>query len=120
MAGDAPDAEIPDAEILYRRVTDLHVDAAGQATSFAFNPRRQDEDGVSLFAGSQKTVAEILAGHEGFGVVAITAADARSCGVTLKRDPQDPAHVLIQPPLSKTMRKALADRATTVKAPRRR
>jgi hypothetical protein len=109
--------EITDAEILYRRVTDLHVDQAGRATSFAFKPRQQDGDGVSLFAGSLKSVDEVLEGHDGFGVVAITAGDARRCGAILDRDPAEPAHVLIRTPLSKSVIRALADKARTIRTP---
>lgn len=110
-------ADIPDEELLYRRVTQLHVDQLGRATSFAFAPRAQDVDGVSLFAGSFKSVEEVLVDHEDFGVIAITAREARACGAVLERDPQDAGHVLIRLPIPKKMRRALADKAKTLHAP---
>lgn len=53
---------------------------------------------LSVYLAEETTVAEVLRGHEGFGIVEFTAEEVRTLlsGVILCRDPQPhPAHVLI-------------------------
>lgn len=114
--------EIPDGEVLYRRITKLHIDQDGLPTSFAFNPRAQDDDGVSLFAASHMSPDAVLGGAAGFGIIEITAADARSCGAELSSDPTDPAHVLLRVATQsrsarRKIQRALAEKSRVVLPP---
>jgi hypothetical protein len=111
----AENTPVPDAEILYRRVTSQMVNPVdGRPNSMAF--RTNHPDGVSTSASSLVTPEQCLEDYPGMGLVAITAAQARACGAVVVRDEADPTHVLLQG-VSRKAAKLLSERASIVRQP---
>src|SRR5262249_32317971 len=72
---------------------------------------RDRNDELSVFLATETSLEKVLAGHEGFGVVAFTAGEARGLvnGAVLCRDPDpDPAHVLVCAKVSRAQAANLA------------
>lgn len=116
-----PVEPVDDGEVLYRRFTVVQADKSGKATSFAFCPRKDEEDGLSTLAASLVSQDQCLEGHADLGLASLTAGDARACDCNVVRDKHDPRHVLIQIPggskqVQRT-RSKLALRATTIRVP---
>ena len=113
-----PGAHVDDDELLYRRVAPDQVGRDGKATSFAFAPRKDEDDGLSTSAASLVTPEECLGEHADFTLVSITAKAARQCGCTVTRDERDDKHILILLPEGsnrrKKIRKELALQASPV------
>ena len=107
------DPTIGDNEVLWRRVpptpkyivldenTGLH-----KLSSAAF----RDADMSVVLASEAVTLDSIRQGHEGFGVVAITAGLARALRQGMVRDPVEgePAHALVVGEKPGSVRRALA------------
>lgn len=115
------DAEIPDDAVLLRRVAPAQMDRDGnRVTSNAFNDITDRDTGaraVSVFVQAEieklgVSLADMVAEHEGFGVVAITAGEVRALGLGVTWEPNDraygPAHAHINGGKPKGVRRALA------------
>lgn len=66
---------------------------------------------LSVYVASETTIDEILAGHQGFGIVELTAAEVRAHvpAVILCRDPDPhPAHALVCAKLTRSQSERLA------------
>lgn len=66
------------------------------------------------------TPEELLLGHEGFGILAIDAADLCAEGLDVEFAPSDqegPAHVAVRGDLTRSVRRRLANKAQVVKPP---
>jgi len=108
------DPGIADDAVLWRRIPPDKVavlpDGNLRPESWVFG---DDEDGqpVSIvIAGPEAAVADVMRGHEGYGLVAFTAADARRHGLAVRRDPTpgQPAHGVLIGPKTRGVRRALA------------
>lgn len=104
---------IPDDEVLYRRVMASWI-VEGRLASVAFVSSHVD--GCSTLSGAHCAPEDCLVAHPHMGLAAITASDVRAVGGNLRRDPEDPAHVLIQLNGKKPARE-LAKRATLLVLP---
>ena len=97
------DASIPNDEELLRRVPPWCIVAdqnrAGQkrASSAAFDDPELSVDLASVRRARGEPLTATLAGHEGFGLVFITAGVARAKQQTVSRDPllDNPAHGIV-------------------------
>jgi len=97
------DPKIAGDVVLFRRIPPwpdrVTWDDSGQPNFSSFNFKDKDNE-LSLHLASETTPDEILRGHEGFGLVQITAQQVREAcgtGVKLCRCAEDPAmgHVLV-------------------------
>ena len=63
--------------------------------------------------------AEILTGHEGFALAAVSVGVVRACGLGVVRDPleSEPAHALVVGPKPKAVQRRLAKAAAWVVPP---
>lgn len=113
------DATIADDEQLLRRiypdwiVPDYNKNC-WRPTSAAFQDSR-DKSPMSVHLTSELNrlglpITNVLAGHEGYGLVWFTAQLARSLALAIVRDPQgaaDPAHALVAGKKTEAVRKKL-------------
>jgi hypothetical protein len=114
--------------VLYRRIPPyadrVTWDEAGIPTASKLNFKDKDDE-VSLHIAKETTPERILAGHDGFGLVSLTAGDVRRiCRdpktnepvVFICRDERDPAegHVLVCGIISGGMAKRMRDCAKWV------
>ena len=77
---------------------------------------------LSLYIAAETTMTAVLAGHVGFGLVAITAGEIRTVVGTaiLCRDPDpDPAHVLVCGKITHAQSAELRDHCRWVVKPAR-
>jgi hypothetical protein len=83
----------------------------------------KDQHGeLSFHLEQETTVEEVLAGHDGFGLVHLTAAQIRQvCGqaAILCRDPPPPSHVIVCGKLTGGMRNQLRALSQWVRIPAR-
>lgn len=82
---------------------------------------RDKNDELSVFLASETTLEELLAGHEGFGVVEFTAQTARELlgnEIVIRRDEAEMGHVLICGRMTRAQSSALAKRCRWVTKPR--
>ena len=100
MAGGeySDDPTIDDAAFLWRRVPPWHVtfdsrEQRWRPSSAAFD----DKEMSVVLAVESRGSDSVLTGHEGYGLVAITAGLARQRGQVIARDPTDdePAHAVV-------------------------
>jgi hypothetical protein len=91
------DRDIPDETILWRRVAPGQVvvddDGRVRPTSVVFQDHENGTP-MSVAIAAETTLERVLAGHPGFGVVALTAGEVRAQGQGVSRAPLDdePAH----------------------------
>ena len=98
MAVSADDQEIPDSEVLYRRIAPVWVEpdpisGERRLTSAAF----QNQQGHEAFSVHRSTLINpenVVAPFPGYGVVCFTAGEARSLGQGVTPEPtiDDPSH----------------------------
>jgi hypothetical protein len=108
--------------LLYRRIPpwpdNVTWDDSGVPSFSSLNFNDKDSE-LSVNIASETTPDEVLAGHEGFGLIQFTAAQVRACcgaDIVLCRCVEEPAmgHSLICGKLSKTSRKNLQKQAVWV------
>jgi hypothetical protein len=125
MAGEPrDDASIPDDAELWRRIPPWHIHddvklGRVRPASAAFD---DDPDGqpMSVTLGAESSGPEyVLAGHERFALAAITAGQARACGLRVVRDPlpDNPAHALVIGRKTESVMRRLARGAAWVVPP---
>jgi hypothetical protein len=114
------DPDIPDTAVLWRRVPARHYvfdENLGRnrpsSEAFEDNP---DGTPMSVFLASDCTGPEVaLAGHEGYGLVAIAAGLARQCNQAVARDPSEgPAHVVVVGKKTSSIKTKFAKQCTEV------
>ena len=108
------DESVDDETVLWRRIPPWGLDRSGGLASSNFVDKDRGELSVALAA--MTTLDSLLEGHDGFGVVAFRAGDARSLGdppgrYVVRRAPsaEDPAHTIICPKLSRGDARKLRD-----------
>ena len=115
----------PDDDLLWRRVPDspsfLAFDGKlghHRVASSAFDDDR-DDDPMSVFVARATSLAIVLHGHEGFGVVAFSAGFARSHGQIVYFSPDDgpQGHAKVAGPKSGGVRRAFARVARWIRRP---
>lgn len=130
MTASEDDPSIADDEVLLRRITPSWVEynaanpLQSRITSQAFQNYR-DTDTMSIHIlsvlhANGQDVASILAGHEGYGVAAITAGHFRSCGQGVVRAPTaaEPAHGhVVGPKKQSGVRRKIGEGAALLVAP---
>jgi hypothetical protein len=129
MTATSPDdGSIPDEFALWRRIPPwhfIHDENLGRwrPSSAAF---ADDSDGQPLSVVLAEAVVaagrgalQILEGHDGFALAAITAGAARTCGLGVVRDPlpTEPAHALVVGPKTKAIQRRLAKAAIWIVPP---
>lgn len=126
--GFVDDATITDDEELWRRIHPRWIvfdDNTGgpRVSSAAFDDSRDGSPTSVLLAEiarlTGRTESESLAGYEGYGLVSLTAGQARRCHQGVVRDPlpEEPAHALVFGPKSKSNKRCLASSAAILILP---
>lgn len=119
------DETILDSDVLWRRVPDwpsfITFDKQRghyRVTSSAFDNDR-DGDPMSVFLAAITRPDDVLAGHDGFGIVAFTAGFVRAQGQMVFRSPDDgpPGHAKVAGPKDRRVRRAFAEVARWVRRP---
>ncbi len=124
-AGGPPDdPTIPDDAVLWRRVPpNFYVPderlGRSRPSSMAFENSRDGSPMSVVLASEARSVEAVLQGHEGYGLVAITAGLARACGQVVTRDPlpEEPAHALVAGAKTSAVKKRFAREARTIVEP---
>ena len=125
MTGEAvaiqDDTSIPADAIVLRRVASTHQSfgpqykpSEGIPTSPVFEPSGDEGLSVTLWLGPAD-MAAVLAGHEEFGVVALSVGELRAHGLAILRDPlpENPNHCELFGNLgNRTLRRTLCKLAT--------
>lgn len=96
------DPEIPDTEDLLRRfpqsqwVWDDKIN--GHRLSSAAFENSRDGSGTSVFLSSEASQAQVLEGHDGYGLAVLEAGSARAAGQGVRRVPIEalPGHAQIE------------------------
>ena len=108
------DEGVDDEAVLWRRIPPWGLDRNDDLDSSNFVDKESGELSVALAA--MTTLDSLLEGHEGFGVVAFRAVDARHLGdppgrYVVRHTPlaDDPAHTIICPKLSRGDARKLRD-----------
>jgi len=72
-----------------------------------------------VVARNDRDPAEVLAGHEGYGLVALTVADLQDLGQQVISDPlpEEPDHAVVRGIKTKTIRREMAKRSSWVILP---
>jgi hypothetical protein len=126
MAAPGPDDDptISDDAELWRRVPPdfyIHDERLGhrRPSSGAFDNHRDGSPMSAVLAAESRGVEAVLAGHEGYGLVAITAGLARACGQGVVRAPlpDEPAHAHVVGPKTNSVKKRLAREARSIVEP---
>jgi hypothetical protein len=83
----------------------------------AFERNRKTDPGISASLADVVTMDEVLAGHEGFALVALEVETATNAGfkVTFDPTPDDKGHVLISGPFSRQNCKKLSSECEVVR-----
>lgn len=109
------DETIADTDQLLRRVPgNWWVDDENlgrrRPTSAAFDDKEMSVALESSLRGRGEQPMAVLRGHEGFGLVAITAGLARQLGQAVARDPlpNDPDHAIVYGKKTKSVQKRLS------------
>src|SRR5438132_9271727 len=113
------DALIGDGTLLWRRVPPWHFiydqnlqRLRPSSAAFANDPQGGPMSVVLADAvlNAGRTADSVLAEHEGYGLVAVSAGLVRECSQGVVRDPlpQEPAHALVFGPKPKSVQKRLA------------
>lgn len=76
-------SDIPDDAVLWRRIPPIHV-VGDRPSSAAFDPHPDDGMTSVCVEAIARTVDAIMAGHEGFSLVAFTAGEARALGFDVR------------------------------------
>lgn len=120
------DASIHDESVLWRRIPPWHIiydENLGRwrpsSSAFADDPDGQSMSVVLAEAVGGRSGAEILTGHEGFALAAVSVGVVRACGLGVVRDPleSEPAHALVVGPKPKAVQRRLAKAAAWVVPP---
>jgi hypothetical protein len=121
------DASIQNAEHLLRRIPKYHIipDArcGSRISSAAFDDHPSGSPMSvcleSVVWSSGREPRDVLAGHGGFSLAAITAGLARECGQAVLRDPlpDEPAHALVAGKKTRSVRRKMATGAEWVVPP---
>ena len=109
----------PEMRVLHRVHPNNYVDSEDRPASSEFD-NSSDGSGTSADLMEDDDQPErTLAGHEGFGLVALTVADIRAAGLGVVRNPVEgnPQHVLIQGPKKRAAKRTLARQAEWIKRP---
>jgi hypothetical protein len=113
------DSRISGDMVLWRRIPP-HPDnvkfdeETGIATPSSLNFDDKDNE-LSLYIASETMVETVMAGHDGFGLACLTAADVRAAlagAAVICRDSSDPApgHIVVCAKLTRKQRKELASK----------
>jgi hypothetical protein len=88
-------------------------------SSLAFDDNSDGSAMSAFLEGHGNSVEDVLRGHEGFALAAVSAGLVRSKGLKIVHDPLEglPAHVEVHGPKTKSVRSALAKAAMWVVAP---
>ncbi|MGH9088468.1 MAG: hypothetical protein ACRDYZ_10225 [Acidimicrobiales bacterium] len=72
-----------------------------------------------VVAENDRDPSEILVGHDGYAVVALTVGELEELGQGVVRDPQpvEPDHALVRGPKTKAVRREMARRARWIVGP---
>lgn len=108
--------------IVWRRIPPHHFPKKprqDRPDSAAFDDDSPDEPMSVVIARSGRDPSDILRGHDGFGVVALTGAELEAAGQRLQADPLpgEPDHALVIGRKSKGQRRQLASSAEWVVRP---
>ncbi len=111
----------PDTKV-WRRIPPHHFPKKprqDRPDSAAFDDDSLDEPMSVVIARSGRDPYDILRGHDGFGVVALTVAELEAAGQELRADPlpEEPDHALVVGNKSKGQRRRMASSATWVVRP---
>ncbi len=104
-----------DGEVsVWRRIPPLHFPKKPRQErpdSSAFDDDSDTEPMSAVLADPSRDPSEVITGHEGYGLVELTAEVLHASGQQIVRDPQpdEPAHVLIVGKKTKARRRGLAD-----------
>lgn len=114
------DKDIPDSACLLRRIPPYGIKGnPGRPNSSNFG-NSPDGTGTSVDILEQdREPGDSLAGHDGFGLVSVTAGDLRSLGLGIIRIPLpgNPHHAHIQGPKSRSIKRKIAECAEWVVHP---
>jgi hypothetical protein len=126
MDGDeyADEPTIPDEAQLWRRIPPRwfhHDESLGRVRPAkpAFDDGPDGEPMSVVIAAESRGPAAVLAGHEGYGLVAFSAGLARACGLRITRAPtaDEPAHAVVAGRKTDSVRRRLARAAEWVVPP---
>ncbi|TAL34484.1 MAG: hypothetical protein EPN93_12240 [Spirochaetes bacterium] len=111
--------EIADSDNLLRRVpfTDPnYIKPDGTITSFAFSPRRQDTNGLSMDVEKLTTFGKSIMDRTKFRLYRLQAQVPRNHGLKCLHDPkpENVSHALIQGEFNKAISRKLASAAERV------
>ena len=122
----ADDPTITSGERLLRRVPPLHIVpdpkfATGyRVSSAAFDDTEMSVDLAAVRVASGEPLTSCLAGHDGYGLVSITAGLARTHRQEVRRDPipENLAHGLVVGAKTRAVKKAFYEACVWVHDPR--
>ena len=104
----------PDDALLRRvPINPSYIKADGSVTSFAFKPRREDTDGLSVDLERLTTREKAVLDRHKFRLARLVAQVPLSLGLTCVHSPteENPAHSLIQGNFTTSVRRQLATAA---------
>jgi hypothetical protein len=119
----AEEISISEETVLWRRIPPhsgrVIVDSLTRRLRPASGNFVDAEDELSTHDASKTTVKDILAGHEGFGLVSFTVRDVQALGgqLSVRRDSESPAHVLICGKFQRSQARILAAKCEWVVMP---
>ena len=118
------DESVPQTAVLWRRIPKWHYkydenEADYRPSTASFEDDSDGSPMSSYLADECGEPAVALKGHQGFGLVALTAAQVRELGLKIVRmeTPGPPGHVLVVGKKTDGVRKKLKKHCTWVKRP---